>query len=115
MATITKDEDNAYKLHWKCWQHTYDMYFLLPQYLSTRNIIKVSLPEVFLSSDKEISFQFAVKEEIVYKEVKHPCIILGYDLGGGPNVYSACVITESGKKIAEFDARKRYQQSINSK
>lgn len=98
-------EHNFLCLLWKCWDEEYLLYFHLPEYVMSKNIIKFSLPTVKENKvTRVIEFIFSVFEAPLKRKAKKHNV--GVDLGKNMP-YSMAISNSLGQRVASYEASKQ--------
>lgn len=111
MVTLER-ENNQLILSFKCWFTEYEIYFTLPSYLATRNIVKFSLPTVrWDKRTKTWVFNFTILEQVNPRTVQvHSS---GVDLGR-VEPFTMVVTNQKGNRVADYKSSNRLS-NLNQK
>lgn len=111
MASLEREKDQLI-LSFKCWFTEYELYFNLPSYLTTRDIVKFSLPTVRWDKKKETwVFLFTILEQVVPR--KEPVHFSGVDLGR-VQPFTMVVTNPNGNRVADYVSSNRLNK-LNQK
>lgn len=106
MAGLTR-EGNQLILAFKCWENEYLLFFTLPAYVLTRNILKISLPVIRLNKNNEWVYGYTIQEQPLTR-VKGTQKA-GLDLGR-VEPYTMVVTNQDGNRIAAYTTSGRLKQ-----